>query len=305
METYNICLTCVGGLCVLWCGVWCITVSSTPSQHPRISREERTYILDSIGGSHKVSPTPWLLMMTSAATWACLIGHVCSEWATQTLRTHAPTFMNEVFNFNITENGLLSSIPYMSQTVSSLIAGQLADYLRSRKYLSTTATRRIFQSVGFIGTGASLVCTGYVDVDDRYVAVFLLACAMWFIGLGAAGFMVNVVDFAPRHSGVLFGVINSIMALVAGVGGPTVAGALTPNKTQEEWRNVFYVCGGFCVLGTVVFGTQARGELQPWAVDQVEVIVGESKDVPTVSSSALQLNSGRLEEKTTRISTHL
>ena len=38
-------------------------------------------------------------------------------------------------------------------------------------------------------------------------------------------------------------------------------------KTQEEWRTVFYVCGGFTLLGTLVFGTMASGELEPWAVE--------------------------------------
>ena len=32
--------------------------------------------------------------------------------------------------------------------------------------------------------------------------------------------------------------------------------------TPEEWRNVFYVCAGFCVLGLVVFASFARGEIQ-------------------------------------------
>ncbi|XP_046580035.1 uncharacterized transporter slc-17.2-like [Haliotis rubra] len=153
-------------------------------------------------------------------------------------------------------NGLLSAVPYVSQGVSSVVSGQLADYLRSRKYLSTTATRRIFQTIGFIGTGVCVVCTGFVDADNRYVAVALLTCAMWFIGFGAAGFL----------------------------------------KTQEEWQNVFYVCGGFCLLGTVVFGTQARGEVQPWAVDQLEVVVGEGHEqVPTVSSRVLEVNNDNLE----------
>ncbi|XP_048250214.1 uncharacterized transporter slc-17.2-like [Haliotis rufescens] len=73
---------------------------------------------------------------------------------------------------------------------------------------------------------------------------------------------------------------------------PLLAGILTPNKTQEEWRNVFYVCGGFCILGTLVFGTQARGELQPWAVEQATVDVGEGQDVPGGLTNDAVVNGG-------------
>ena len=37
--------------------------------------------------------------------------------------------------------------------------------------------------------------------------------------------------------------------------------------TQEEWRNVFYVCAGFDAFGILIFGLFASGELQEWAKD--------------------------------------
>ena len=38
--------------------------------------------------------------------------------------------------------------------------------------------------------------------------------------------------------------------------------------TQEEWRNVFYVCAGFTVFGAVVFGLFVSGEVEEWAKDK-------------------------------------
>ena len=40
-----------------------------------------------------------------------------------------------------------------------------------------------------------------------------------------------------------------------------------PQKSQSEWRNVFYLCGGFTLAGTVVFGLMAVGEVEPWATE--------------------------------------
>ncbi|XP_048250788.1 uncharacterized transporter slc-17.2-like [Haliotis rufescens] len=293
-----------GGISLLWCGLWYITVASTPAQHPRITKRERNYIITSIGEKQQTFSTPWAALLKSPALWACLTAQVCSNWITYTLLTNIPTFLKEVLDFNIAENGLLSSIPYVSQAVSGMLSGQVADYIRSRNCLSTTATRRIFQIIAFVGAGTCLIGTGFVNVENRYVAVVLLTIAMWFVGMASAGYIVNTVDFAPRYAGILFGICNAA-GTVPGMVAPLLAGVLTPNKTQEEWRNVFYVCAGFCALGSLVFGTQARGELQPWAVDQVEVDVGEGQEVPDVADRALDTKDTFDKKATTDTSTHL
>ena len=51
--------------------------------------------------------------------------------------------------------------------------------------------------------------------------------------------------------------------------------------TQEEWRNVFYVCGAFCIVGTVVFGCFSSGDVQEWAKDREEIIVEKPKETDT------------------------
>ena len=50
-------------------------------------------------------------------------------------------------------------------------------------------------------------------------------------------------------------------------------------NTQAEWRNVFYVCAAFDVLGIIVFGLFASGEMQGWARDprdDIEITIPRS-----------------------------
>jgi hypothetical protein len=51
------------------------------------------------------------------------------------------------------QNGGLSAVPYICMFFSTVIAGQIADLLRSRKILSTTVTRKIFLSFGKYNVG--------------------------------------------------------------------------------------------------------------------------------------------------------
>ncbi|XP_067659166.1 uncharacterized transporter slc-17.2-like [Haliotis asinina] len=289
-----------GAVSVLWCLLWFLLIASTPAEHPRISKRERNYIIRSLGEkSQRNYKTPWSDILRSRAMWTFVTAHFCYAWLIYTLTTNTPTFLKEALHFDIAENGLLSSVPSLCQFVFGLLAGNVSDFLRSRKYLSTTAARRIFQSGAFLGAGGCLIGTGFMDAERRYYAVFLLSAAMSFLGLGSAGVLVNTADFASRYAGILFGFSNTI-ATTMGMLAPLIAGALTPNKTQEEWRNVFYVCAGFCVLGTVVFGTMAQGDPQPWAGDKMEE---KGQGGPVGSND--DVKNGKLEQYTEYVTTHL
>ncbi|KAL4221287.1 hypothetical protein ACF0H5_019550 [Mactra antiquata] len=258
-----------GGLGVLWSLAWMYIASDTPNSHTRITEEERKYITGSIEYKvdRKTVKVPWLSMLKSKCLWACLTAHVCNNWTNYTLLTNIPTFMKDVLKFDIKANGAVSSIPYICQFVSAIFAGQLADFLRTRKILSTTGTRKSLQIFSFAGAASCLIATGFCDCTQRTLAVALLSLAVMFTGFCRAGYVVNHVDFAPKYAGVLFGITNTV-ATIPGMTAPLLAGYLTPNGTPEEWRNVFYVCAGFDILGIIVFGLFASGELQDWAKDE-------------------------------------
>ena len=76
-------------------------------------------------------------------------------WRAQGIRTaHVPATAKNSSLFLIIQVGLLSALPHMVMTIIVPIGGQLADYLRSRKILTTTAVRKIMNcggTVDFVG----------------------------------------------------------------------------------------------------------------------------------------------------------
>ncbi|XP_076471836.1 sialin-like [Babylonia areolata] len=273
-----------GGTCFLWVAAWFWLVADTPESSRRISEAERCYIVSSIGQKQETNfKVPWRAMATSKALWVCLTAHFCTNWMHYTLLTSLPTFMKEVLHYDIKQNGLLSSIPYMAMFVISIIGGHVADFLQAR-CISTRLTRRLFQAVSFLGAGACLVGVGFVDCEHRSLAVVLLTIAVGFEGLSYSGYIVNHIDFGPRFAGVLFGITNTV-STVPGVVAPEVAGLLTPNRTQEEWRNVFYVCGSFTLLGAIVFGGFAQTDTEPWNSVPMETEYSVAKTEPEMDSN--------------------
>ncbi|KAH9523357.1 hypothetical protein Btru_039827 [Bulinus truncatus] len=264
---------------MLWVIAWHFTTADSPAVHKWITHRERTYIETSIGkGSiEKVRYVPWVKMLKSGPLWAAITAHMCNNYVNYTLLTSLPTFMKESLNFDIKQNGFLSSLPYVCQFVASICVGYVADLIRERGLMSTRMVRRSFQSVSFIGTSICIASVGQMNCEQREIAVFLLCMCTIFMSFNRAGYVVNHLDLAPSYAGILFGFTNTA-ATIPGMVAPIIAGALTPNKTAEEWRNVFYVCAGNAAFGAVVYLILADGELQKWAVPpqskmKMEVVV--------------------------------
>ncbi|PVD35454.1 hypothetical protein C0Q70_02416 [Pomacea canaliculata] len=266
-----------GSICVVWLVLWGLLVSESPEKCKRISEAERNYIMKSIGSQlGQKFKVPWKAVFTSKAMWVCLIANTCNNFMHFTLQTSLPIFMDEVLHFNIQQNGLLSAVPYMAMAVSSVAGSHVADYC-IRRCLSTKVTRRLFQVVAFVGSGSCLVATGFIPCENRHLGPVLLALAVGFEGLCFSGYMVNQIDFAPRYAGFLMGV-SSFFSTIPGLIAPLIVGALTPNKTQEEWRLVFYICAGIALLGAIVFGLFAQTDEEPWAKETTKDISLPSKE---------------------------
>ncbi|KTF91680.1 hypothetical protein cypCar_00012245 [Cyprinus carpio] len=139
---------------IIWYSFWLLLAYDSPAIHPTISEEERTYIETSIGeGANLMSATekfntPWREFFTSMPVYAIIVANFCRSWTFYLLLISQPAYFEEVFGFPISKVGILSAVPHMVMTIIVPIGGQLADFLRSRKILSTTTVRKIMNCGG-------------------------------------------------------------------------------------------------------------------------------------------------------------
>ncbi|KAK3780642.1 hypothetical protein RRG08_044866 [Elysia crispata] len=255
----------IGGSALLWTLVWHVVVYDSPSSHPTISCQEREYITSNLQQKSEKSPRlPWREMFTSAPFWALIFAMGAMGWVDYTIMTSLPQYLQDILDFDISQDGFLSAIPSVTQFVSSLLIGPVADNIRNRG-VRTGAVRKIFQTLTFIGRAACLTSAGYVTHGNRYLAVGLVSLSGFFAGLQQAGYVANFIDIAPRFAGVMYGVGNS-MATLSGIVAPLIVGAVTTGKSRTEWQTVFFICAGISTVATVFFDCCAQGHVQPWAV---------------------------------------
>ncbi|RXN30078.1 Vesicular glutamate transporter [Labeo rohita] len=257
-----------GSFGIVWYMFWILVSYESPADHPTITDEERTYIEESIGESAKLLgaaekfKTPWRKFFTSMPVYAIIVANFCRSWTFYLLLISQPAYFEEVFGFEISKVGMVSALPHLVMTIIVPIGGQLADFLRSKNILTTTTVRKIMNCGGFGMEATLLLVVGFSH--SKGVAISFLVLAVGFSGFAISGFNVNHLDIAPRYASILMGISNGVGTL-SGMVCPLIVGAMTKNKTREEWQNVFLIASLVHYGGVIFYGIFASGEKQPWA----------------------------------------
>ncbi|XP_060803410.1 uncharacterized protein LOC106133662 [Amyelois transitella] len=259
----------VAGLtCLVWSGLWLFLGASTPGTSKWISKEERKYIETSAGsdeiGTHKNMSTPWKSIWTSLPFWAILLAHCGQSLGFWTLLTELPSYMANVLNVNIKNNGLLSALPYVAMYILSFIFSWTSDFLVNRNIISSVTSRKIFNTIAFWGPAAALLVLSYLPPGHLTLAVVILTFTVGLNGAHYVGFMMSHIDLSPNFASVMMGITNGFGGVFS-IMAPLSVSAVIKDQTQaSEWRKVFFISIAlyfFCNLFYIIF---ISGDLQPW-----------------------------------------
>ncbi|EDW02607.1 putative inorganic phosphate cotransporter [Drosophila grimshawi] len=269
-----------GGACgFLWVLFWWRFASSTPETHRSITREELKYIEEtrSVGkmqDARKMAPTPWGSIFTSMPFLSLLIVHCTHMWGFWTLLTQIPSYMRNIYEFNIESSALLSSLPYAVMMILSFFFVWLSKVLQNQKSLSLSFNRKFFNSVGHWIPMLSLIALGYVPRENEHLAVALLTLT---VGISAAtylGFQVNHIDLSPNYAGTMMGLTNAAANVMSALAPLAVGHIVKDPKNVNEWRTVFFLAAFFYFIGNLLFVVFGRTDVQWW--DSPEPVDEES-----------------------------
>ena len=110
-----------------------ILSSDTPSNHPRISKDEKEYIISSLPEAPPTKqPFPWSDVLLSAPFWAIMAGSFAHPWTVHLDMTELPQYLRFMFPDymkDTTRAGIWLAVPYAVALFISFIAGFVSDYL--------------------------------------------------------------------------------------------------------------------------------------------------------------------------------
>ncbi|CAK8673452.1 unnamed protein product [Clavelina lepadiformis] len=247
---------------VVWCVIWFLLAQNYPSQCKWISKEELSYI-ESHMERAKSFKVPWKEIALSKPVWAISITHFCYNWGYYTLLTCLPTYLKDVLRFDITQDGFIAALPYLVAWISCNLTGIVADKIRVRQLLTTTQTRKVFNTMALVFPAGFLIGAGYIGCN-RVLAVLFISFATFFTAFSYAGYMPNHIDLSPKFAGVLMGITNT-WGTIPGFVSPLVVGALTENNpSSHQWLYVFYIAAAIYVVGAICYILLGSGVEQKW-----------------------------------------
>ena len=121
----------LGAVGLLWCIAFQIFGHSSPERHPRISPEEKNYLLLSCNKESNdriVKKVPWKKILLSRKVHALWITHMCSAWGYYLLAISLPTFLEEVLNLTVI------NVSKFEKSMSSRKNSFNTDYYRLRSF---------------------------------------------------------------------------------------------------------------------------------------------------------------------------
>ncbi|XP_012216801.1 putative inorganic phosphate cotransporter [Linepithema humile] len=250
---------------VIWYCFWHFLVYDSPQQHPRISDEEKNYIMDNIGGSvdEKETHIPWKSIILSRPVWITIIAHWSSAWGFLTLMTQAPTYFNFIHGWNINTTGILAGAPHILRMVFSYFFSIMSDWLLRTKRMSLTNVRKLATFVCTAVQGVLIIALGFSGCHPLVAVIFMMSGTA-VNGAISAATLASFVDLSPNYASVLLGFGNMII-IWGGFISPMIVGVLTNNnQTVEQWRLVFFIAAANSIVGGIIYIVLGTSKKQPW-----------------------------------------
>ena len=262
----------IGAITVVWFILWCIFVFDTPNKHPRISVEEKDYIAESLGDSidsQRTFSVPWRSIFTSVPFIALLASECGNSWGLSTLLKYTPRYMKDVQGIDMKTNGLLSGLPFAFRYFGAVILSAIADIILTKRLMSTTNVRRLFNSIAMIGPSVALIMIAFVppglQSSTTYIVV-LLCVGQFFNGAVSASLLSSHLDLAPNYAATLLGICNSLSSFISFIV-PMIVGLLLENDTLEmleKWKIIFMLPAVLYILTNFTYVFFISGDIQTW-----------------------------------------
>ncbi|XP_034477189.1 putative inorganic phosphate cotransporter [Drosophila innubila] len=250
------------------CILWFIFGSNNATESRFIGEAERNYIESSLQHGENyykaIIPIPWRAIWTSVPFLALLATRCAAIYGISTLQAEIPAYMNGVLQMDIKENALFSALPFVASWTMAYIFLIASDILLKKKWLSLTAIRKTFNSLAFWISAATLIGIGFLDMEQKSLAIVLMTLSVGIHSGATIGSSINTIDLSANHASILMGIIQTAstgMSIIT----PLIAGAIVTNKgDRSQWQIVFIITAVIFIVFNCIYVAFGKAVTQPW-----------------------------------------
>ncbi|RIA92786.1 major facilitator superfamily domain-containing protein [Glomus cerebriforme] len=202
----------------------------------------------------KNSHIPWRLILSRREVWAILVAYFCHSWGFFILLNWLPTYYLDHFGVDIKYLGYFAVLPYAVQGTSGFFVGILADYIIYRLKVRVIIVRRMAQIIGSWSIAIFLLLATHI-AKTPLQSIILIAIGTGLNSFTLAGLTVSQLDIAPRYSGIIFGLGNSL-GIIPAIVGVALTGWIL-DTTGRNWNIIWNSSAALYFTGASVFSIWA------------------------------------------------
>uniref|UniRef100_A0A1I7ZD21 MFS domain-containing protein n=1 Tax=Steinernema glaseri TaxID=37863 RepID=A0A1I7ZD21_9BILA len=258
-----------GTMGMLWLVLWMTLGSSQPLGNRWISVSEKEYIRRALQDAQRDKTdrrkVPWSSIFTSLPVWAVSFAWFANNFGVGILQSLLPSYFRDVLQLDLKNNGLFTTLPFVTQLFTKLSSGLLSDHIKKRGYLGHTATCKLFQSIGSLGSTVTFaILAFYVDCSNPLWGLFLLSLQGLLYPTFVSGWATSLVSICPRYSGVVTS-IGMLFSLTGFASSPALYGLLAAQFPGSEYKLLLVISAAMNAVAGVFFLIFGSAKIQPWA----------------------------------------
>lgn len=209
---------------ILWLAAWCLMFKDTPSQHPRVSTEERDLIqssrarqpVASEAGKHSV----WHYIF-SVPVLAVAFAYFCSNYVMYFFLTWLPSYLTDYQHLDVKSMSIIGMIPWVGAAIGFLAGGTVSDYILRRTGKGVFARKSIL-ILGLAVAAASVLMVS--RTSDLTSAVVFITLGNLFLFMSPQLCWILLQEIVPaEHIGGTGGFVH-LLANLAGLLAPALTG---------------------------------------------------------------------------------
>ena len=201
----------------VWVGLWALTFTEHPKDHPRITRDELAILPVPKPQPAKV---PWGPLGRRMAP--VTIVYFCYGWTLWLFLSWIPQYFLHSYSLDIKKSALFAASVFFAGVVGDTLGGIVTD----RLYKRTGSLHKARSWMVAVCMGLTLVSLiPLMFTHDLYVSVACLAGGFFFAEMTIGPMWAIPMDIAPEFSGTASGMMNTGSALAA-ILSPVVSGML-------------------------------------------------------------------------------
>jgi ACS family hexuronate transporter-like MFS transporter len=223
-----------GAMGFFWLMAW-LAVYWPPSEHPRLTAEDRQTVTQEV--SEVAGPRPsWWLLLRERKVWGAVLGRMGADPAWWFYVFWLPEYLVRARGYSLKQIGYFAWIPFLAADIGNVGGGFLSSYL-IRRGMSVDRARKSVLYAGALGMTAALPA---VAVQDAAWNLALISLATLSFGAWATNMLTVAADIAPRGA---VGSVTGLSSMGAGIGGMTFTLVTGWMVDHFGYRPVFITAG--------------------------------------------------------------